>query len=209
MKKLKINFNIHELRKKNSNMSGEDLASMLTESSGKTYKRSTINNWESGYRIKDEDIINICQCFHISADDLLFTDLGKKPAKFRSDDDAAVDAAKYTGLSHKAISVLHYLHNAGSDKLSVLSTILEEGTFLASVLPDIKTALNYMQASHEDSTTLSNEEQKARQLLTEKGFLITSPQEAGVAAARQAGMRLFYTLLNFTPHDETKELEEE
>ena len=191
MGKLKINHNIPELRRMNNKMSGEELAKKLTETSGKSYKRSTINNWESGYRIKDEDIINICKCFHISADDLLFTDLGKTPAKFRSDDDAAVDAAKYTGLSHKAIMVLHDLHNIGFD-LNALSTLLERLSFYYSVISRVDQALKHRQYISDDldDPVLSDELGDAAVSLTKQGYFVAAPREAFNMATESAASSL-------------------
>lgn len=181
--KLTINHRIHDLRSKQK-MSGEEFARELTESSGKQYTRSTVNNWEGTYRIKDDDIVNICKCFNVTADSLLFDE---PSFKFRSTEKIVDEISAYTGLSHKAASALHTLHELDFD-LEALNTLLERISFYFNVLPFIKDALKY--CGSPISEDLSDDAIEAISLLSRKGFFVEPPELALGLLTAAAGSAL-------------------
>lgn len=176
-----LKFQIAELRN-SLKLSGEAFAAKLTESSGKKYTRSSVNNWEQGQGIKGEDIVNICKCFHVTADSLLFPG----PMKFRSDEQTIVDAADFTGLSHKALSVLHDLHRLGYNT-DALNTLLERISFYRTVLSDVAQAIDCLSRFPSEEYEPPIEERKAAFMLMEKGWLALGPESAYRTIADRAG----------------------
>lgn len=176
-----LKFQIAELRN-SLKLSGEAFAAKLTESSGKKYTRSSINNWEQGQGIKGEDIVNICKCFHVTADSLLFPG----PMIFRSDEQTIVDAAAFTGLSHKALSVLHDLHKLGYNA-NALNTLLERISFYRTVLADVEQALDCLERLPDEGYTPSPEELKAAVLLRQNGWIPLDPESAYRTITDRAG----------------------
>lgn len=176
-----LKFQIVELRKREK-LSGEAFAAKLTESSGKKYSRSSVNNWEQGQGIKGEDIVNICKCFQVSADSLLF----RGPLKHRSDEQTIVDAAAFTGLSHKALTVLHDLHKLGYNA-DALNTLLERISFYRTVLADVEQAVDCLDRLPDEGYTPSPEEGEAAVLLRKKGWIPLDPESAYRTIADRAG----------------------
>lgn len=183
MDMLEINYSIQSLRTK-LKLSGEEFAKRLSESSGKKYTRSSINNWESGYRIKDEDIVNICKCFNVSADSLLF----KGAISFRSDDQRIVDASDYTGLSHKALSLLRHLHEMNYD-IEPLNFLLEHISFYRLVIESMKETLRYINVD-DTEPDITKEEAAAIDSLYKKGFRLQEPSEAHSTTINMTGNAL-------------------
>lgn len=179
-----LKYQIFELRN-HLKISQQAFADRLTESSGKKYTRSSVNNWEQGQGIKGEDIVNICNCFHVSADSLLFPG----PIRFRSDDQSIINAADYTGLSHKAISVLHELHDLGYD-MSALNALLERVSFYRTVLDYVGKAVDSIGKTHSNEYEPSDQEGEAAVLLSSKGWITLDPDRALGILARNAGAEL-------------------
>ena len=176
-----LKFQIAKLRN-SKKLSGAEFAAMLTESSGKKYSRSHVNNWEQGQGIKGEDIVNICKCFHVTADSLLF----KGPLEHRSDEQTIVDAAAFTGLSHKALTVLHDLHKLGYNA-DALNALLERISFYRTVLADVEQALYCLNRLPDEGYTPSPEEGEAAILLRQKGWIPLDPESAYRTIADRAG----------------------
>lgn len=177
------NYQIANLRNR-LHLTGEQFAERLTEYTGEKYTRSDVNNWESDYRIKDRDLINICKCFNVSADSLLFDG----PNKYLSNDQNTINAANHTGLSQKAISVLHELHDLGFD-LNSLSFLLEKTTFYRTVLGSLGAALRYLEKPDAEIFDLSEEELAIAEQISNKGFLISEPHSAfSIVVHEAAGM---------------------
>lgn len=123
-----LNKKLTELRERTGLTQGA-FAAKLSESSGRRYTRSDINNWETGnYNVKADTLRNIAKCFGVSADYLL--GLSDCP----SPNEDIKNVHKVTGLSEKAIENIHALimHDASGTESycgpfsEMLSTILED-----------------------------------------------------------------------------------
>ena len=98
-----INSRIAELVAE-SNLSEREFAEVLSKESGKTYTRSTINNWLNGnYNLKSDDIVALADAFGVSCDWLL----GKAPLNVSSPDEQIKSVCEYTGLSQSTVEHLH------------------------------------------------------------------------------------------------------
>lgn len=121
-----IGSRIRDLREAKG-ITQEELADKIKEITGEKLGRSAVKNWEIGHRaINSTHISALCDCLDVTSDEIL---KGIKPEN--------KDIVAYSGLTEKALEVLH---NSKAEVLDIISVLLENGQLvrLAKHLNQIK-----------------------------------------------------------------------
>lgn len=164
-----VNRRIEELRKAKG-LTQPEFAEKLGIEGKKG--RSTINNWETGgIQVKSDDLILISETFDVSTDWLLGRE--KKPTEV----EAIFAASEITGLSKKAVKLLHCMNEADTNEekrtLSFLNTVLSDPRFdsetdrlhetVFSLLDQYVKSGNVIRSVHDVSTAPETLEEFQRQ----------------------------------------------
>lgn len=148
-------------------------------------QRQTVSNYAIGQSAPDaEMIVKLCDFFHVSADRIL-----GRTIEEGDDRNAAQIAENWTGLSQRALAVLHNLHCLGYN-MSALNALLERVSFYRTVLEEVENAVDCIALLPADERETPSSEGEAALLLTKNGWVTLDPGRALSYHARCAGDEL-------------------
>lgn len=167
----------------------------------------TVGFWLNGDRVPDAENLKIIRDrLGVSIDWLLGYEDVDKPKS----DTAIRTISEYTGLSHDAIEILHFLQENNREEspakktLSSLSRLLKDELFYFEILDEINSFFQYSDqidldvAPQDDFDVFSDDDYRMIRAFQQKGFIVQSVRDAAQHKAEATGASLTEYLNGFT-----------